>query len=118
MGKDFTEWLREEGDTLQPARSASPALATSSVVDVTVGQLPVIQARSRSNRGSGMEEMPKQEVSQRGKTDGFGQREDKRTLKHQRNLKVSCLQDDKWMMIVCEGEDSWRIDVNTPNFIL
>lgn len=58
--------MREEEDTLEPARSANPPLATKSIVDVTVGKLPMVQARSRSNQGNCMEEeMSKQEVSQR-----------------------------------------------------
>lgn len=63
------------------------------------------------------EEMSKQDVTKE-KVDGFGPREDKRTLKHWRNLKVSCLEDGKLMTLVYEGEDSWRIDMNAPDFIL
>lgn len=45
----------------------------------------------RAIRGSLMEEeMSKQDVTKE-KADDFGPREDKRTLKHWRNLKVSCL---------------------------
>lgn len=53
-------------DSLEPARSANPPLATKSIVDATVAKLPMVQARSRSNQGSWMEEeMSKQGVSQR-----------------------------------------------------
>ena len=115
----LTRWVREEGDTLQLARSADPTLATKRVEDVTVGQLPIRQARSRSNQGQldGDGDVKTERVTKE-KIDGFGHREEKRTLKHQRKLKGSCLPDGKLMMLASEGEDAWRIDVNTPNFIL
>lgn len=46
------------------------------------------------------------------KIGGFNQRKEKRTLKHLRKLKVSCLQDGKWMMLAYK-EDGQKTDINT-----
>lgn len=72
------------------------------------------QARSRSNQGplDGGRSVTEK------RTEGLGHRRDERTLKHQRNLTASHLQDGRWRTLACEGEDSWGTDVNTPGFVL
>ncbi|KAF3820720.1 hypothetical protein GH733_005265 [Mirounga leonina] len=57
----------------------------------------------------------KTESAAKEKIDGFDHREEKRTLEHQRKLKVSCLQDGKWTMLAYE-EDGQKTDIPTLFF--
>lgn len=102
----------------EPARSAKPTWAAKRVVQChrrsTSYQTSQTQEQSGQLDGGAV---AKTESAAKEKIDGFDHREEKRTLEHQRKLKVSCLQDGKWTMLAYE-EDGQKTDMNTPNFIL